>query len=202
VLSPQSVYFVEHGIVSLVNICEDGRTIEAASLGREGLSNAVALLGGPESEQQYIVQVAGRGLQLSLGVMREYLRDDAELAQLVYAFCGGFLAQALQGVGCNGLHTVQERCCTWLLLADDRLNGAAISVTHDALAHILGVRRASISTVLAPMQISGLLRYGRGHLEILDRAGVEREACDCYALVRRLVQGKDTSEAPAAMSMV
>jgi CRP-like cAMP-binding protein len=103
----------------------------------------------------------------------------------------------MQSVACNGLHSVQERCCRWLLCAEDRLRSVEIPITHEGLAHILGVRRASISSVLQPLQEAALVRYGRGRLVVLDRERMKATACECYRSMHREICGTEPQPVPA-----
>jgi CRP-like cAMP-binding protein len=115
------------------------------------------------------------------------------LRRLLLRYQTAFLTQVMQSVACNGLHNVQERCCRWLLRCLDRSETADVLITHEFLAQMLGVRRASISEVLRPLHAEGLIRSGRGLVSVLDRKGLEGAACECYQIISlefdRLMRG-------------
>jgi len=117
-------------------------------------------------------------------VFKEETRHNGELRRVVLLYQSAFIKQVAQGVACNGLHTVQQRCCRWLLMTRDRSEGDTLPMTHEFLSHMLGVRRSSITEVLQPLGEKGLLRNFRGKVVIQDRAGLEALACECYAKIR------------------
>jgi CRP-like cAMP-binding protein len=188
----KDLYFIESGIVSLVEVMQSGRTIEAASVGREGVVGLTGLL-GCTSEFQSLVQIPGKALRASIEVVRAEVELDQSVAKIISRYCGSMLTQVMHSVACNGLHSVQERCCRWLLCAQDRLQSVEIPITHEGLAHILGVRRASISSVLQPLQEAALVRYGRGRLVILDRERMKATACECYAAMHQEICGEESA---------
>jgi CRP-like cAMP-binding protein len=112
------------------------------------------------------------------------MQHQSVLRQLLLRYQAAFLSQAMQSVACNGLHSVVQRCCKWLLMLQDTLGSDDVPITHDFLAQMLGVRRASVSDVLRPLQEEGLLRTNRGKVTILDRQGLAQVSCECYRLIR------------------
>lgn len=178
------ICFVESGIVSIMSILNTGRMIEVGSVGNEGVLGLPAFLGSRSHHFQYVVQVEGRGLRVSSQLLREHAEHDPPLRQALDRSAATLMTQFMQGVACNGLHSVQERCCRWLLQAQDRLASEFIPVTHDGLAQLLGVRRASISAVLQPLRDANLLRYCRGKLVITNREQLEAKTCECYRVIR------------------
>jgi CRP-like cAMP-binding protein len=187
----RDLYFIEAGVVSLVDVMESGRTIEVASVGREGVIGMSSLLGNGDEKFQCLVQIQGKALRVSAETVRAEMEQDKAVAGVLHRYCGVLLSQVMQCVACNGLHSVQERWCRWLLCAQDRLNSTEIPITHEGLAHILGVRRASISSVLQPLQEAALVRYGRGKLVVIDRPRLEATACECYRSMQSSICGKD-----------
>jgi len=132
-----------------------------------------------------VVQVAGSGLRLPAAKLKAETSSDTPLRRLLLRYAGVFLFQISQGVACNGLHSVQHRCCRWLLMTHDRVAGDEFPITHEFLAQMLGVRRPSITEVLQPLQKDGLLSYHRGKMVVLNRQGLEDAACECYRTVKQ-----------------
>ncbi len=179
-----SAYFPSEGVVSLLTVMEDGAGIELATIGNEGMVGLPIIMGIAESPSRAIVQVPSVGLRMSADELRAEMSRDTPLRRILLLYNGVFLFQVSQGVACNGLHSVQQRCCRWLLMTHDRVGGAdEFPITHEFLAQMLGVRRPSITDVLRPLQLDGLIRYRRGKMNVLDRAGLEATACECYRLV-------------------
>jgi CRP-like cAMP-binding protein len=127
-----------------------------------------------------IVQIAGSGLQIDTATLKRMVKGDGELSELFHAYNLAFQFQVSQSVACNGLHSVQQRCCRWLLMTHDRVEGNDIDLTHEFLAAMLGVRRAGVGEVLQELQLRGLLDNSRHKITILDRKGMEKVSCECY----------------------
>ena len=177
-------YFPIHAVTSSLTVMSDGDAIEVATVGNEGVVGASAFFGGETSSNRVIVQVAGDGLRVETEVLRREAGDDGPLRLLLVRYHAAFQAQVSQSVACNGLHTVQQRCCRWLLMTRDRVGSDDIQLTHEYLAMMLGVRRPSVTDVLRPLQEQGLIRNSRGKITLLDRKGVEAVCCECYRTVR------------------
>lgn len=173
-------YFPISGVVCALIFMENGSTIEVASIGSEGMVGCPAFLRPETSLTQVVVQVAGDALRLRADTLGEEAARDGPLRRLLLAYQSAFLCQVSHGVACNGLHSVQQRCCRWLLMTQDRVPNDILPLTHELLAVMLGVRRASVSEVLRPLQEGGLIRSRRGKIAILDRAGLEASCCECY----------------------
>ena len=116
--------------------------------------------------------------------LKPEMSRDTPLRRLVLRYTGVFLFQVSQAVACNGLHSVQERCCRWLLMTHERVDGDEFPITHEFLAQMLGVRRPSITEVLRPLQKDGVIRYRRGTMVILDRESLEAKSCECFRTVQ------------------
>jgi CRP-like cAMP-binding protein len=177
-------YFPSRGVVSALNVMEDGRTIEVATVGNEGMVGLPLLVGATTSSNRVIVQVPGQALRMGVDVLREEVSRESALRRLLTLYLSAFLAQVSQAVACNGLHSVQQRCCRWLLMTQDRAQSDGFLMTHELLAEMLGVRRSSVSEVLEPLKEKGLIRYSRGKITILDRKGLTACACECYRKVK------------------
>ncbi len=178
------VHFPTQGVVSAVTIMEDGTVIEVATIGNEGMVGLTALLGDQESPNRMIVQVTGAALRMTIDDFRAETREDSPLRRLLVRYHAAFLVQISQAVACNGLHHVQERCCRWILMTHDRVESDEFLLTHEFLAHMLGVRRMSVTAVLKPLQDAGLIRNRRGRVTVLDRPGLEAATCECYRSVQ------------------
>jgi hypothetical protein len=136
------------------------------------------------SSHQVFVQAGGLALRIPRDALAEEAGPGGALRQLLLSYQWAFLAQVSQEVACNGLHTVRQRCCRWLLENQDRIQAAALRVTHEFLAQMLGVRRASVSEVVEALQADRLIRSERGRVTVLDRCGLEAASCECYRAVR------------------
>jgi CRP-like cAMP-binding protein len=134
------------------------------------------------------MQSTGTALRISASVLRREGKHDTPLRRLLFRYQNVFTTMVMQTGACNGIHKIEPRCCKWLLLCHDRLKIDNMPVTHEFLSLMLGVRRASISEVLAPLKQAGFIQYGRGHVTILDRARLQENACNCYGQIAQLHQ--------------
>jgi CRP-like cAMP-binding protein len=178
------VYLIESGVVSLVTVFEDGRTVEMATVGREGLLGVETLLGGDTALGCYLVQVSGSALAMEASQFRVALRDSPKLRIACQAYAQAFFAQLLQNVACNATHTVERRCARRLLMSHDLSEGDTFALTQELLAEMLGVRRSTVTLVDRALQEAGLIEYRRGAITVLDRPGLEAAACECYQVIR------------------
>ncbi|MEX2091504.1 MAG: Crp/Fnr family transcriptional regulator [Pirellulales bacterium] len=176
-------YFPESGMISIVSLMNDGNSIEVGTIGREGMSGAVLLLESEAMPYQYFVQADGHAQRIKANQLKEAAERSSELRKLILRYQAVFLAQNMQAAACNGLHSVQQRCSRWILMARDRSDSDDISLTHEFLAMMLGVRRASVSEVLRLLQEAGLVSSNRGLITILNREGLERSSCECYRVM-------------------
>ena len=178
-------YFPNQGVLSQLTVMEDGDGIELATVGNEGMVGLPLLWGVTEASSRVVVQVPSTSLRFRADRLTVEISRDTALRRLLLLYNGAFLMQVSQGVACNGLHSVQQRCCRWLLMTRDRVVADEFPITHDFLAQMLGVRRASVTQVLWPLQQAGLVRYSRGRMLVLDRNGLEGASCECYRIVKR-----------------
>jgi CRP-like cAMP-binding protein len=176
-------YFPESGMVSVVSVMDDGRSIEVGTVGREGIVGGVLLMGTDRVPYRIFTQIAGRAQRIDAGRLIEAADRFVDLLRLILRSEAVFLTQSMQGAACNGLHSVHQRCCRWLLTARDRCDSDEITLTHEFLALMLGVRRASVSDVLRPLQEAGLVTSVRGHITILNRPALEAGSCECYRVI-------------------
>lgn len=179
------VYFPLSGMVSMVLGSEEGATIEVGVVGNEGLLGTALALGAERSHLKALIQVQGEFLQMGLPEFRLELRGNALFSRLVQRFAQALTVQISQSVMCNRLHPMEERICRWLLMAHDRAGTDEVLLTQRFIAEMLGIRRPSVTVAAGLLQKAGFIAYSRGHVTILDRAGLENAACECYALVDR-----------------
>jgi CRP-like cAMP-binding protein len=178
------VYFVEAGAVSVVTIFENGATAEMATIGREGMVGVDTLLGSEQALGRYMVSVAGSALAVEAWRFRSALRESSTLRATCDFYAQSFFAHLLQNVACNASHRVEQRCARWLLMCGDQTDDDTVELTQEYLAEMLGVRRSTITDIACAFQRTGLIRYRRGTVTVLDRRGLESAACECYRIVR------------------
>ncbi len=176
-------YFPESGMISVVAVMDDGSSIEVGTIGREGCAGGGLLLEADRAPHRYFVQADGQALRIDADRFKQEAERLPDLRKLVLRYEATLLTQAMQGMACNGLHSVHQRCCRWLLMARDRSDSDELSLTHEFLAYMLGVRRASVSDVLGPLQDAELVRSTRGRITILNREGLEKGTCECYRII-------------------
>jgi CRP-like cAMP-binding protein len=180
----ERIYFPEEGIVSAVCVFPDGTVAEMSTTGCEGFVSIVAALEGERALARHVVQVPGAALSLDADTFRRMLDEEPALRSVALAYVQAYIAQALQHVACNGVHTVEQRCAGWLLMCLDRVQGDTFSLTQEFLAEMLGVHRPTVSVVAKSFQTAGLIHYNRGTVTVLDRNGLEAVACECYGMLR------------------
>ncbi len=179
------VYFPRSGIISLVNLTDDGGTVEAATVGNEGMVGIPILLGADRTVGQAIVQVSGDALRMKADIFKKQVTPNSSLHNLLLHYTLALINLISQSVACNRRHSVEERCCRWLLTCQDRVQTNEFALTQEFLSQMLGVRRSSVSVVAAILQRAGLISYGRGKMTILDREGLESASCECYRIVKK-----------------
>lgn len=178
------VYFPETMVVSLVSILEDGSTVEIGTTGYEGLAGLPLFLGSRSSSVRAFVQVPGTGQRMTAESFTSLSGAPGAFHQLLLRYTHAFLTQVAQTAVCNARHLVEERCARWLLMTHDRVAGDEFNLTHEFIAFMLGVRRAGVNVAMRSLQDSGVVRYTRGRVLVVDRAGLERASCECYRVVR------------------
>jgi CRP-like cAMP-binding protein len=182
----KKVFFVNRGLISLVRTMRDGRTVEVGTVGIEGVAGFPALLGIASATFEGIVQVPGTALCGSHDILRFEAGRSRTFTDLIRRYYHLVIGQVAQTAACNRLHTLEERCCRWLLIAHDSARSDSFPITHDFLAMMLGVQRAGVSIAAKALQQAGLIYYVRGHLTVADRTGLEAAACECYDVIRQL----------------
>jgi CRP-like cAMP-binding protein len=182
------VFFPEGGVSSLTTSMKDGDTVEVLTVGREGMVGIELLLGAPVATVDAFVQVAGGVAQrLPADAFRRELDRKGPLARIVAAYAHTVLAQIVQTAACNRLHDSRGRCARWLLLTQDRVESNEFVLSHEFLAFMLGVQRSTVTVIAGTLQKAGLIRYVHGRVTVVDRAGLEAVACECYAVAARQI---------------
>jgi len=178
------VYFLDQGMISVVSIMKNGDSIEVGTIGAEGMAGMSVILGVEAVPYRHVVQVAGRARRMSANSLAAALGPNVTLRTILHRYHAAFNTQVMQGMACNGLHSVIQRCCRWLLTTQDRLGSQELNITHEFLAQMLGVRRASVTEVLRPLQSEGMIRASRGKVVILDSKRLADSSCECYGVIR------------------
>lgn len=178
------VYFPVAGIVSLLYVTQSGKCTELAVIGREGMVGASLALGSETTPHQSIVQSAAEFFRLPADTLKEGFAQGGRLRLVVLRFTQSLIAQICQTAVCNRHHSLEQRLCRWLLLSLDRLPDNRLQMTHDLIANMLGVRRQGVTEAAGKLVEQGIVTYSRGLVTIVDRAGLEARACECYAGVR------------------
>ena len=177
----EQVYFPNGGLISLVVDSRTGARVETGLVGREGMTGAFEALNDVAMSYRAIVQIAGTACWLPADVLRAEFRRGGEFQDWMLRYLQWMNAQAAQGVLCNRLHSVEERLARWLLMVRDRMANDEVPITHEAIAHMLGTRRSSVTVALGNFEHEGYLHCARGRLEILNAHGLQGSACECYA---------------------
>lgn len=181
----RSVYFPTTSIVSVLGVMKDGASGEIAMIGNEGMIGVVLFMGGESTPNRAVVQSAGQGYRLRGQVLRQEFDRSPELQHLLLRYTQALLTQMGQTAICNRHHSVEQQLCRWLLSALDRLPSNEITMTQELIGHMLGVRREGVTEAARKLQQSGLIRYRRGRIQVVDRARLEAHACECYRTVRK-----------------
>jgi len=174
------VYFVERGLISVVKTMRDGRSIEIGAIGIEGLTDPIVLFGVNGTLLDSVVQVPGTAFRGGVEEIRDAMRQDPAMAGLMQRYLRFSFHQLAQTAACNRLHSLEERCCRWLLIAHDSAHGDSFPLTHEFLAMMLGVQRAGVTIAANALRNAGLIAYTHGQITIANRAGLEEAACECY----------------------
>jgi len=181
----QHVYFPTTSIVSLLYVMADGASAEIAVVGNEGILGISLFMGGETTPSRAVVQSAGHGYRLGAQLLKqEFNRAGAVLHLLLLRYTQALITQMAQTAVCNRHHSVEQQLCRWLLLSLDRLSTRELTMTQELIANMLGVRREGVTEAAGNLQRAGLIRYSRGHITVLDRARLEQEVCECYAVVK------------------
>ena len=179
------VYFPTTAIVSLLYVMENGASAEIAVVGNEGIVGISLFMGGESTPSRAVVQSAGKGLRLNAQMMKQEFDRAGPVLHLLLRYTQALITQMAQTAVCNRHHSLDQQLCRWLLLSLDRLEGNQLVMTQELIANMLGVRREGVTAGALKLQHAGLIQYARGHITVLDRAGLEKRSCECYAVVKK-----------------
>jgi CRP-like cAMP-binding protein len=179
------VYFPVTSIVSLLYVMEDGASAEIAVVGNEGIVGISLFMGGESTPSRALVQSAGQGFRLKSELMLLEFNRAGPVLHLLLRYTQALITQMSQTAVCNRHHSLDQQLCRWLLLSLDRLHSSELVMTQELIANMLGVRREGVTEAAGNLQQAGLIRYQRGHITVVDRAGLERRTCECYAVVKK-----------------
>jgi CRP-like cAMP-binding protein len=180
----RNLYFVESGLITLAKPMHDGRAAEIGAIGREGIVTPTGVFGGTRTVMEFAAQIPGTVLQVAREDFWRQLRRDAEFAAIIERYVAVVMSQLTQTAACNMLHSIEERCCRWLLIAHDSALADSFPMTHEFLGTMLGVRRAGVQAAAAALQRRGFISYSRGCVRIQNRRGLESAVCECYETIR------------------
>jgi CRP-like cAMP-binding protein len=179
------VYFPITSIVSLLYVMENGASAEIAVVGNEGIVGISLFMGGESTPSRAVVQSAGQGFRLQAQLMKAEFNRATPVLHLLLRYTHALITQMAQTAACNRHHSLDQQLCRWLLLSLDRLPTNELAMTQELIANMLGVRREGVTEAALKLQESGLISYTRGHITVLNRPGLEKRTCECYAVVKR-----------------
>ena len=194
-MSIQYAYFMNSGLASVLNVMQDGKSVEVGLTGKEGFVGLPLIVGFKTSPARVIVQIAGSAYRISANALIDILPKCRTLEKRLHRFAQVLAAQAAQIAACNRLHEVDERLARWLLMSRDRIGSDLVPLTQEFLAHMLGTRRSSVTVAASILQKADLINYTRGQVNIVNSKGLEAAACECYqAMVEQSSRWNDESE--------
>jgi CRP-like cAMP-binding protein len=179
------VYFPLSAIISLHHILKDSSSREIASVGREGMLDISSFMGGEMAPSWATVQTSGYSYRLKATLLLQKFHDQRQLQYLLLRYTQAFITQIAQTGVCARHHKAEQQLCCWLLLTLDRLESQELILTHEQIAHNLGVRRERITAIAGKLQQTGIIRYRRGHMTVLDRVGLRNDTCECYDVIKK-----------------
>jgi len=178
------VHFPEDCVVSLVTVMEDGDQVEAMTVGNDGFSGIPVFHGVETSPNKGIGQITGRARRLAVNDFRELVTQCMGLHRLLHRYSEFVYETVAQSAACNRLHVIEQRCARWLLMSNDRVGRDSFDLTQEFLAEMLGVRRPGVTVAMGILEKAGLIGHTRGNITVVDRPGLEKAACECYATIR------------------
>ena len=179
------VYFPTTSIVSLLYVLEDGASAEIAVVGNEGIVGVSLFMGGETTPSRSVVQSAGQGFRMRAQLLKDEFNRSGPVLHLLLRYTQALITQMAQTAVCNRHHSLDQQLCRWLLLSLDRLQEPELVMTQELIANMLGVRREGVTEAAVSLQRAGLINYKRGHITVVDRAGLERRTCECYGVVKK-----------------
>ena len=183
------IYFPHDSLISLLGVAEGRMTLEVGLVGREGMLGATVALGHELAQLRAVVQRGGCASRMDSARFRTEFARNASLQRVLYRYTDTLLAQAIQIAVCSRFHVLEARLARSLLITRDRLQSDKLHLTHEFLAHALGVRRVGVTKAASALQQQGLISYSRGNIEILDVPGLVASSCKCYEIVKEAGEG-------------
>ncbi len=183
--TPYYAYFPTDSIVSLLYVMENGASAEISVVGNDGIIGTALFMGGKSTSSRAIVQSAGQAYRIPAKKFMEEFGRHSEMLILLLRYTQALITQMAQTAVCNRHHSVGQQLCRWLLLSLDRLPTNNLIMTQELIANMLGVRRESVTEAAGELQRVGVINYHRGHIQVLDRAKLEKMTCECYAVVKK-----------------
>jgi len=184
----EAVYFPEEAVVAMVDTTDDRRTVEVGVIGREGIVGINIFLGGIATPDKAIVQLPGGAMRMKSKDLRREIRFGSPLQRLLLEYTRTFLAVISQSVACSQHHSIHQRVARWLLAMSDYADSREFLMVHESIAAMLGVRRVSVTEAAQKLQAAALISYRRGHIRVLDKAGLVKQSCECYLFIRQRYQ--------------
>lgn len=184
----KSAYFVNSGIVSILSVLPDGKSVEVGLIGKEGFVGLPLIAGFHSAATRAVAQVESTAFRLEAHSLPALLAQCPNLGQKLQQFSQMSAVQVTQIAACNQLHNVEERLSRWLLMCADRIGPTALPLTQELLSQMLGTRRSSVNVAAGILQRAGLIRYTRGILDVVDKRQLEEASCDCYRLMEQQIQ--------------
>ena len=198
-------YFPTTSIVSLHYVMESGASAETAGVGNEGVVGIALFMGGDTTPSSAVVKTAGHAYRLERHLLKQEFDRAGPMQRLLLRYTQALITQMTQTAACNRHHSVEQQLCRWLLSTLDRATSHELVMTQELVASMLGVRREGITEAAGRLQQAGFIRYRRGHITVLERAGLEAKVCECYAVVKKElirllsdVQGRQNTSAIAS----
>lgn len=188
------IYFPDNSVLCMLTIMADGRSIEAATVGHEGASWVSASLGSPTMPCQTMVAIGGRAYKIAARHVEDELERNGAFHNALTGYAHALLISSLRTGSCNGLHTVTQRACRWMLLTLDRIGDKQFSITQEFLGALLGCTRPTVTLTLLELEKAGAIRTSRGMIEVINRTALEQGTCECYEVIRAafeaLIEGR------------
>jgi CRP-like cAMP-binding protein len=183
--SIEFVYFIEAGVGSLVNTMAYGQASEVGTIGNEGVVGLPIVFGDDRAPTSVYIQVPGVGLRMKAALFKKELARSASMRIVMLHYAHAFFNQVAQSAACNQFHSIEQRCCRWMLMTHDRMQSDEFLLTHEFLAMMLGVQRTGVTAAAGALQRAGLIHYRRGNVTIIDRHGLIRRSCECYGVSKK-----------------
>jgi len=179
------VYFIETGVGSLVNTMTNGQATEVGTIGNEGVVGLPLVFDDDRVPTSVYVQVPGAGVRMKAALFKKELARSASMQAVMLRYAHAFFNQVAQSAACNHFHSLEQRCCRWLLMTRDRMQSDEFLLTQEFLAMMLGVQRTGVTAAAGALQRAGLIRYKHGNVSIIDHRGLIRRSCECYGVSKK-----------------